>query len=272
MRETLEAVLAGELTPAEAETRLRGYTTITDGDREARFDAARETRRGVPEGILAEGKTPAEVVAVTEEALSTSGRALVTRADAETAARVESAVAESHPEATVRRDDRAETVVAHAPDFDPPDVPATVAVVSAGLADARAAGEAATVVREAGPSVERYDDVGVANLDRTLDVVPALREADAVVVAAGREGALPTVIAGRLDTPVIGLPVAAGYGAGGEGHAALLGLLQSCTVLSVVNVDAGFVAGTQAALIARQVASARTEERDDPTHTETTDD
>lgn len=251
MRETLAAVAAGELTPAEAEARIRGYTTISDGDRSARFDAARQGRRGVPEGILAEGKTAAEVAAVTERAVETTGRAVVTRVDDTTADRVREAVTATHPNATVERDERARTVVVHAADFEPPSVDGTVAVVAAGLADAHAAGEAAVIAREAGPTVERYDDVGVANLDRALDVVPALREADAVVVAAGREGALPTVIAGRLDTPVIGLPVSAGYGAGGDGHAALLGLLQSCTVLSVVNVDAGFVAGAQAALIAR---------------------
>jgi NCAIR mutase (PurE)-related protein len=251
MRETLEALAAGDLTPAEAEAQLRGYTTITDGDRAARFDAARETRRGVPEGILAAGKTPAETVAVAEHAVETTGRAVVTRLDDAVADRVQAAVAETHPAATVDYDQRARTLVVHAEEFQPPSVDATVAVVTGGLADAHAAGEAAVIAREAGPTVERYDDVGVANLDRALDVVPALREADAVVVAAGREGALPTVIAGRLDTPVIGLPVASGYGAGGDGVAALLGLLQSCTVLSVVNVDAGFVAGTQAALIAR---------------------
>jgi NCAIR mutase (PurE)-related protein len=252
MRETLAAVAAGELTPAEAEARLRGYTTITDGDRGARFDTARQRRRGVPEGILAAGKTTSEVAALAERAVETTGRAVVTRVGDEAAARAATMVRERHPEVTVDRDERARTLVVHGPEFELPSVDGTVAVVAAGVADAHAAGEAAVIAREAGPTVERYDDVGVANLDRALDVVPALREADAVVVAAGREGALPTVIAGRLDTPVIGLPVSTGYGAGGEGQAALLGLLQSCTVLSVVNVDAGFVAGTQAALIARQ--------------------
>jgi NCAIR mutase (PurE)-related protein len=257
MRETLDALAAGEITPGEAETRLRGYSTITDGDTDARFDAARETRRGIPEGILADDKTAAEVVAVAERAVETSGRAVVTRVEDDLAETVLEALGDSHPDATVERDERAQTVVAHAPDFEPPSVNADVAVVSAGLADAQAAGEAAVIATEAGPRVERFDDVGVANLDRILDVVPTLREFDVVVVAAGREGALPTVVAGRLDAPVIALPVSAGYGAGRDGIAALLGMLQSCTALSTVNVDAGFVAGTQAALIARRVAAAR---------------
>jgi NCAIR mutase (PurE)-related protein len=80
-----------------------------------------------------------------------------------------------------------------------------------------------------------------------------------LVVAAGREGALPTVVAGLVDVPVIGLPVSTGYGHGGDGEAALIGMLQSCTVLSVVNIDAGFTAGAQASLIARQTERARTE-------------
>jgi len=101
-------------------------------------------------------------------------------------------------------------------------------------------------------------DVGVASLARLLDALPTLRAADVVVVAAGREGALPTVVAGLVDAPVIGLPVSTGYGHGGAGEAALAGLLQSCAVLSVVNVDAGYVAGTQAGLVARAVGAART--------------
>jgi len=113
------------------------------------------------------------------------------------------------------------------------------------------------VLREMGAAVERIEDVGVAHLGRVLDHLDTLREADVVVVAAGREGALPTVVAGLVDTPVIGLPVSTGYGHGGDGEAAVLGMLQSCTVLSVVNVDAGYIAGAQAGLIARAVADAR---------------
>ena len=101
--------------------------------------------------------------------------------------------------------------------------------------------------------------MGIASLARTVDAVDRLREQDVLIVAAGREGALPTVVAGLIDTPVIGLPVSTGYGHGGRGEAALSGMLQSCTALSVVNVDAGFTAGTQAGLIARQVATARGE-------------
>lgn len=255
MRDTLDALAAGEIGVAEAESRLAGYATTAAG----RFDAAREGRRGIPEAILAEGKTPAEVAALTATAVETTGRALVTRADADDAAAVREIAAEELPDATVEHDERARTVIARAVDYDPPSLDATVAVVAAGTADAAVAGEAAVVVREIGAAIDRIDDVGVANLDRILDQRDRIREADVVVVAAGREGALPTVVAGLVAAPVIALPVSTGYGVGGEGVAALQGALQSCSVLTTVNVDAGFVAGAQAGLIARAVDAARDE-------------
>jgi NCAIR mutase (PurE)-related protein len=250
MRDILDAVASGELSPAEAEARLAGYATTDAG----RFDAARERRRGLPEAVLADGKTPAEVASLALTALETTGRVVITRADAAAVA----AVTDDLPaDASVDRDDRARTLVVHAPDFERPSIDATVAVVAAGTADAAAAGEAAVLVRAVGAAVDRVDDVGVAHLGRIVDHLDPIRAADAAVVAAGREGALPTVVAGLVDTPVIGLPVSSGYGVGGDGTAALAGLLQSCTVLSAVNVDDGFSAGAQAGLIARAVAAAR---------------
>ncbi|WP_435183852.1 nickel pincer cofactor biosynthesis protein LarB [Halobellus sp. EA9] len=254
MRDVLEAVADGELSPAAAEARLSGYVTTAAG----RFDAAREHRRGAPEGILAAGKTPAEVAALAAAALESTGRALVTRAgEDDVAAVAETVDAEIDAAVDLDHDERARTLVARTDRFEPPSIDATVGVVTGGTADAAAAGEAETVLDAMGATVERVDDVGVAHLGRVLDHLELLREADVLVVAAGREGALPTVVAGLVDTPVVGLPISTGYGHGGDGEAALAGLLQSCTVLSVVNVDAGFVAGTQAGLIARAVAAAR---------------
>lgn len=251
MRELLQAVADGEVSPAEAEARLAGYAT----DEAGRFDAARETRRGVPEAILAEGKTPAEVASLAATAVETTGRAVVTRADDDRREAVRTRLADDHPDAEVTSRDRARVVVAHAADFEPPDLDATVGVVTAGTSDAVPAGEAAIIAAEMGADVDRVEDVGVAALTRIVDQLDRLREADVLVVAAGREGALPTVVAGLVNTPVIGLPVSTGYGHAGEGEAALKGMLQSCSVLSVVNIDAGFVAGAQAGLIARAVDS-----------------
>ena len=252
MRDILDAVASGDLSPAEAEARLAGYATTEAG----RFDAARERRRGIPEAVLADGKTPAEVASMATAALETTGRALVTRADD---AHVDAVTGALPAGATVDHDERARTLVVHAADFDPPSIDARVAVVTAGTSDAAVAGEAAALAQAVGATVERVDDVGVAHLGRVVDHLDTLRAADVAVVAAGREGALPTVVAGLIDTPVVAVPVSTGYGYGGEGESALLSMLQSCTVLSVVNVDAGFTAGAQAGLIARAVADARSE-------------
>lgn len=249
MRDILEQVAAGELSPEQAEAELAGYASVAAG----RFDAARERRRGVPEAILGAGKTDDELVELVETAVETTGRAIATRVDPPAVEAVrERPVAE---EATVEYHERCRALVVHDAGFEPPSIDATVGIVTGGTADTAAAGEAAVIAEEMGASVDRIEDVGVASIARLLDRIDRVREGDVVIVAAGREGSLPTVVAGLVDTPVIALPVSSGYGYGGDGEAALLGALQSCTVLSAVNVDAGFVAGAQAGLIARAVDS-----------------
>jgi NCAIR mutase (PurE)-related protein len=253
MREILEAVAAGELSPAAAEAELRGYATGEAG----RYDAARVERSGVPEAVLAEGKTSEAVVELATTSLDTTGRAIVTRLTDGEAAAVRGAITEGQPAAAVRLHPAARMLVATSPGFDRPELDASVAVVSAGTSDAHAAAEAAVTAGEMGAAVQRVDDVGVAAIARLTDRLEDLRGRDVLVVAAGREGALPTVVAGLVDVPVIGLPVSTGYGHGGAGEAALAGMHQSCTALSVVNVDAGFTAGAQAGLIARRLDAAR---------------
>ncbi|ARS91743.1 nickel pincer cofactor biosynthesis protein LarB [Natrarchaeobaculum aegyptiacum] len=254
MRELLEAVADGSLTPAQAEARLRGYAT----DEAGRFDAAREQRRGIPEAILADGKSVEQVCSLAATALETTDRALVTRVTDDQLAAIGSRLVDP-ADSSVTLERRSRTVRLMTGSYDPPSLEATVGIVTAGSVDVPIADEAHVVCSDAGATVDRVDDVGVAALSRTLDQVDRFREADVLIVAAGREGALPTVIAGLVDTPVIGLPVSSGYGFGGDGEAALAGMLQSCTVLSVVNVDAGFVAGGQATLVAQAVDAARGE-------------
>lgn len=263
MRKILDAIASGELSPAEAEAELVGYATSEAG----RFDAARERRRGVPEAIFGPGKTPGEVATLTATAVETTGRAIATRIDDAQRAAIVDRLSDEHPDASVEDHDRANVVIVHGPSFEPPTIEATIGIVTGGTADAMPAGEATVIAREMGARVDRIDDVGVANLTRLIDQLDRLRAADVLVVAAGREGALPTVVAGLVDTPVIGLPVSSGYGHGGDGEAALAGILQSCTVLSVVNVDAGFVAGAQAGLIANRIAGEPSDRTD---HNETT--
>lgn len=255
MRDILDAVADGELSPAAAEAELRGYARTDAG----RFDAAREGRTGIPEAVIAAGKTSEETASMVVAAVETTDSALVTRVDDADVEACRIRLAEQFPDADVDHNARARTLVVHLPDYEPPSLSATVAVVTAGTSDAFPAGEASVVIEEMGATVDRIDDVGVAGIARLFDRLEQIREADVLVVAAGREGALPTVLAGLVDVPLIGLPVSTGYGHGGSGEAALAGMLQSCAPILAVNIDAGFTAGAQAGLIARSISAARRE-------------
>lgn len=244
----LAAVAAGETSPEAALRDIEGFTRVDDF---ARLDTGRADRAGIPEVVLGEGKSPAQLRDIAAEFLAERDHVVLTRVPEGARADLESLapVADWH--------DRSNLLVLRTEGHDPPDCEGTVAVLSGGTSDLPVAEEAAVVAGEMGCTVETAYDVGVAGIHRTLSTVGDLRDADSIVVAAGREGALPTVVAGLVDVPVIGLPVSIGYGHGGDGEAALAGMLQSCTVLSVVNIDAGFVAGAQAAQIARGAATRR---------------
>lgn len=251
MRDLLKALAAGDIGPREVEASLRGYVTGDAG----RYDVARWERRGIPEAILGEGKTPDEAAELAGLSLETTGYALVTRADEATRDAVVDRIESIETDVSVNRDARGRLVAAWTEPR--PDLDGRVAILTGGTADATAAREAAAVIEAVGGEVDHIDDIGVAAIDRLLDQLERINGADVVIVAAGREGSLPTVVAGLTACPVIALPVSSGYGAGGSGEAALLGALQSCTVLTTVNVDAGFVAGAQATLIARAIDRAR---------------
>lgn len=220
-------------------------------------DPHRQSRKGVPEVVYAAGKTPALCVAAVRALLerSPTGRVLVSRASEEVIellreelGRVE--VAASGSTVLVCRTDAAEPV----------STGGVVALLTAGASDAPAADEAAWVAYEMGCRVVRADDVGVAGLHRLEAPLQRLREAqaDVIVVAAGMDGALPSVVSGLVDVPVIGLPTSVGYGLGGGGVAALLSMLQTCAPgLVVVNIDNGVGAGATAALFANRIAAAR---------------
>ena len=153
MRELLEAVADGSLSPTEAEAELRGYATGEAG----RFDAAREQRRGVPEAIFADGKSAPQVAALAETALETTGRALLTRVSDRQFAALEKFVDEAVPEATIDR--RHTTVRVMMPDYEPPSLEATVGIATGGTVDEAVADEAAAVCQDAGATVDRVDDV-----------------------------------------------------------------------------------------------------------------
>ena len=225
-------------------------------------DPHRQARTGVPEVVYAAGKSPRLTLAAVQALLERQplGRALISRASAEV---VDALRSELEPSgATVLVAPNGGTVLAMRADATTPplETGGVVALLTAGASDAPAADEAAWVAREMGCRIVRADDVGVAGLHRLEAPLHMLREhgADVVIVVAGMDGALPSVVSGLVDVPVIGLPTSVGYGLGGGGVAALLAMLQTCAPgLVVVNIDNGVGAGATAALIANRVAAAR---------------
>ena len=244
MRALLEAVAEGRLSLTDAEARLAGFPTEDLGF--ARLDHQRPLRDGLPEVILASGKTPEECAQLAERIVAQGDRLLVTRANPEQAAAVRSAV----PEA--RYHERAQCL-----SWRPGAAPELrgVLICSAGTADARVAEEAAITAEMMDCVPERLVDVGVAGLHRLLAAVNQLRAARVIVVVAGMDGALPSVVAGLTSVPVIAVPTSQGYGAAFEGLAPLLAMLNACAPgVSVVNIDNGFGAGYLAATIAHGAA------------------
>jgi len=217
----------------------------------ARVDTHRGLRTGDPEVVFAAGKSPEQTVAILQ-ALSTQPGdrpAIATRMPAETVAAVRAAF----PDAYVDE-------VARAAALGPlPPTRGTVCVVSAGTSDAPVAAEAAFVARGFGAEVERIDDVGVAGIHRLMAVRARLDSADCLVVVAGMEGALPSVVGGLTGVPLVAVPTSVGYGTSYGGLAALLAMLNSCAPgIAVCNIDNGFGAGVFAARVARR-AGARSE-------------
>jgi pyridinium-3,5-biscarboxylic acid mononucleotide synthase len=224
-------------------------------------DPERHARKGVPEVVYAAGKNPRLTLTAVRDLLERqpNGRVLVSRAASGVADLLRSELEPGG--ATVLSAPNGSTLLVTRRGSAPPaETGGVVALLTAGASDAPAADEAAWVAREMGCRVVRADDVGVAGLHRLEAPLRALRDggADVVVVAAGMDGALPSVVSGLVDVPVIGLPTSVGYGLGGGGVAALLSMLQTCAPgLAVVNIDNGVGAGATAALIANRVAAAR---------------
>jgi pyridinium-3,5-biscarboxylic acid mononucleotide synthase len=237
IRETLDGVASGAVSADEAMARLEGVAFVDLGD--AKPDIHREARTGQPEAIYGPGKRPEQVAAVVRQ-LSDAGvrPILVTRATD----RQYRAVHEVAPDAVHHPE--AELIVVAPVDRS---VPGLVAVVSAGTSDLRVADEASLVAEAFGLTVDRITDVGVAGIHRLLAHRSRLREAACVIVVAGMEGALPSVVAGLIPAPVIAVPTSVGYGASLGGLAALLGMLSSCVPgVTVVNVDNGLGAAMSA--------------------------
>jgi len=244
LQDLLDQVARGEVDTATAHARLmdelraRPYEDLGF----ARVDLHRSVRQGFPEVVLGLGKTPAQIAAIAAEIVRRGSTLLVTRASAEAF----EAVREKVPAATYAAD--AAIITYRQQDVTPGK--GTIVVAAAGTSDLPVAEEAARTAELMGNEVVRLYDVGVAGLHRILGERARLAAARVVIVVAGMEGALPSVISGLVSVPVIAVPTSIGYGASFGGIAALLGMLNSCASgVSVVNIDNGFGAGNIASLI-----------------------
>ncbi len=248
LKELLARVQRGDVPLDQALAELRQLPFADLGF--AVVDHHRAIRQGVPEVILGEGKTPEQIVAIARELTRTAQNVLVTRID-ETAA---AALCAAIPDTSHHRLARTCTI-----ERGPIPVlsDAKVALVSAGTSDLPVAEECAETLRMMGAQFERVFDVGVAGIHRILHKRPMLEGAGVIIVIAGMEGALSSVVGGLVDVPVIAVPTSIGYGVAQKGMAALFGMLTSCASgVTVVNIDNGFGAAFAAARILRTRARA----------------
>jgi NCAIR mutase (PurE)-related protein len=255
LKRLLERLVAGESGMDDVLEKLRLLQVSHLGEF-ARLDLYRDVRKGVPEVVFALKKTDEQLEAIVGRFVEARGLALVSRLEPDRAERLREAFGGRPLEFDY--DAAARTLAVRTPEYRPPEERGCVGLLTAGTSDIPIAEEAALVVKYMGCRLEKAYDVGVAGVHRLLEPLTRIIEAkaDAIVVAAGMEGALPSVVAGLVDMPVIGLPTSTGYGLGGDGTGALYSILQSCSPgLVAVNIDNGIGAGAAAALIARRRAS-----------------
>jgi pyridinium-3,5-biscarboxylic acid mononucleotide synthase len=242
LRRLMQQVRAGRLSPDEAVARLRHMPFEDLGF--AKIDHHRRLRAGMPEVIFAQGKTPAQVGQIFKRMAAHGGNVLATKADAQHFQAVRKLVRR----AEFRELARAVILQQDAAKYGK----GTIAVISAGTSDIPVAEEAVVTAEVMGNEVAHLYDVGVAGIHRLLLNKKLVEQARVVIVCAGMEGALPSVVGGLVRVPVIAVPTSIGYGASFAGMAALLGMLNSCASnVSVVNIDNGFGAGYVASMINR---------------------
>jgi len=245
LREVLDAVARGTVSPTQAMKDLAGFPALET--EHATLDRQRGIRCGFGEVIFGQGKTVEQILAISERLVDAGEPLLATRLSPEAMEVLTGRFPEGRASILGR--------IFSLPSRDPLPPAETVAVICAGTSDLPVAEEAAETAVALGAPVQRIRDVGVAGLHRLLSHEDSLRRAAALVVVAGMEGALPSVVGGLTASPVIAVPTSVGYGASFGGLAALLAMLNSCAAgVSVVNIDNGFSAGYSAALIARQTA------------------
>lgn len=250
LTQMLEAVRDGRTSPAEA-ARAITIEPYQNAGGFAKVDLQRSLRCGFPEVVFGQGKTAEQIESILSAQRAHGQGGLVTRLDPQAALHLKRAFPDGEHNALGR-------TFRLAPATDPGPKLGRVVIVTAGTSDLPVAEEAKVTSVSWNCEVELIADVGVAGLHRLLHQLPNLKTADAIVVVAGMEGALPSVVGGLVDCPVIAVPTSIGYGAHFHGLAALLGMLNSCASnVVVVNIDAGFSGGHIASLIARRMGQAR---------------
>jgi|TARA_B100001964_G_scaffold245612_1_gene334011 hypothetical protein len=245
-----------------------GFISIKDAEKELRLislskisnwgniDLQRECRAGAPEVVYGEGKTEDELVQLVISLLKEKGRCIITRLSDDK----QNFLANRFRNKLVHKNSKAALLVIKDKKYQNHNTGGKIAVFSAGTLDIPSAEEAVTIAKEMGCQVYSFYDIGVAGIHRLIPAIESSvnEDVDVIIVAAGMEGALPSVVAGLVDIPVVGLPTSTGYGIGGEGKAALYSMLQSCAPgLAAVNIDNGLGAGMIAAIIANRVAKFR---------------
>ncbi|GMW01270.1 MAG: 1-(5-phosphoribosyl)-5-amino-4-imidazole-carboxylate carboxylase [Candidatus Hydrogenedentota bacterium] len=242
LKELLESVAAGATSTGEALDRLRRMPFEDLGF--VKIDHHRAIRQGAPETIFGSGKTPDQLVEIVSRLREHGSNVLVTRCSPEGA----QAVLGAHPDMVHNTAARTLTLMQHAT----PPLEGYVAVACAGTSDLPVAEEAVETCAFIGAPVERVYDIGVAGIHRLFSRLDVLQKAQALVVCAGMEGALPSVVAGLVDKPVFAVPTSVGYGASFGGVAAMLAMLNSCASgVSIVNIDNGYGAGYLASMVLR---------------------
>ncbi len=257
LKDILEKVSRKEISPAEAEKMLRLFAVDELGCL-AKLDGNRELRKGVPEIILAEGKTPIDVVEICQLMLANNGRVIVSRCTKEHTQAVKTLVTD---EVQLEINEKARMTVLKKKNYAANANGGRVGIITAGTSDIPVAEEAKVVAQEMGCTIYSTYDVGVAGIHRLFEPLKEAieKDVDVVVVVAGREGALASVVAGLVDIPVIAVPTSNSYGFGEKGVSTLMAILQSCSLgLAVVNIDGGVAAGAVAAMIANRAAKFRT--------------
>ncbi len=238
----------------EKKDRLLAIASVS---RFAKLDVGREIRKGLPEVILAEGKLASDVARISQAMVRRTGRAIISRLDGPQVRAVRSVMRNG---SKVEYFSRSRMMIVKSKNYNPRRSGGRVGVLTAGTSDLPVAEEAEVIAREMGCETRSFYDVGVAGIHRLFQPVRDLLrwDCDVILVVAGREGALPTVVAGIVDVPVICVPTSRSYGFGERGIASLAAMLQSCSLgMAVVNIDGGVGAGAVAALIANRVGKYR---------------